>query len=404
MSECRSRKTSRLMLAIGLLIFAAGCRSASPRTGQIGVLHDPGDLKVNREQLRLRVRSLVGPMTGRMESAADEIAASTTSPTVRLAALEWKIDAVPAMRDSLFQPDPYVALIDAWVLLYQMSDYFESGPGKTRLGPASVPAAVACRASEDHLAGVAASATTSGDVAKVREFVRKWAADHPITGAIAARQPILSIDVNNELPGSLTVGQAAAEVATTLDDINRRLEVYSGQVVRQARWEIERQTLGLVDDLSAKEVVPLAGRAVASAEAMAAEIHRLMPAVEGAARTAERAADIIATERRATVNAISADLVRTIKFAQGERLALLEYLTLERKTAIDDLRKTITEEHEAVIRDTEGVAVRLVDRAMDRLERLVLQVLAMLLVAVFAVLLMMRLLFRRPIRATSTAI
>ena len=202
------------------------------------------------------------------------------------------------MRDSLFQPDPYVALIDAWVLLYQMVDYFESGPGKTRFGPASVPAAAACRTSEDHLAGVAASATTSGDVSKVREFVRKWAAAHPITGSIAARQPILSIDVNNELPGSLTVGQAAAEVATSLDDINRRLEVYSGQVVRQARWEVERQTLGLLDDLSAKEAIPLAGRAVTAAERAAAEISRIVPAVEGAAGTAERAAEIIAPNGR----------------------------------------------------------------------------------------------------------
>ena len=259
----------------GLMIFAAGCRSANPRTGQTGVLHDPVDVTVNREQLRLRVRSLVGPMTGRMESAADEIAASTASQTVRLAALEWKIDAVPAMRDSLFQPDPYVALIDTWVLLYQMSDYFERGPGKTRLGPASALAAVACRTSEDHLAGVAASATTSGDVSKVREFVRKWAAEHPITETVAARQPILSIDVENEIRDSLTVGQAVAEVAISLDDLNRRLDVYSGQLVRQARWELERQTLSLLDDLSAKEAIPLAERAVASAEQATAEIHRL---------------------------------------------------------------------------------------------------------------------------------
>ena len=211
---------------------------------------------MNREQLRLRVRSLVGPMTGRMESAADEIAASTDSQTVRLAALEWKIDAVPAMRDSLFQPDLSVALIDAWVLLHQMSDYFESGPGKTRLGKASALAVLACRTSEDHLTGVAASVTTSGDVSKVREFVRKWAAEHPITGTIAARQPILSIDVENAIPDSMTVGQAVTELATSLDDLNRRLEAYSGQMVRQARWEVERQTLSLLDDLSAKEAIP----------------------------------------------------------------------------------------------------------------------------------------------------
>jgi tetrahydromethanopterin S-methyltransferase subunit G len=339
-----------------------------------------------------------------MEAAADEIVASTASPTVRLAALEWKIDAVPAMRDSLFQPDPYVALVDAWVLLYQMGDYFESGPGKTRLGPSSALAAAACRTSEDHLAGVAASTTTSGDVSKVRDFVRKWAAGHPITGTIAARQPILSIDINNELPGSLTVGQAAAELATSLDDLNRRLEVYSGQVVRQARWEVERQTSGVLEELSAKEAIPLAARAVASAERAANEISRLMPVFEGAARTAERAAEIIATERGAAVAAISADLVRTIDFAHRERIAVLEYLTLERQTAIDDLRKTITAEREAVVSDTEQVAGRLVGRAMDRLERLVLKVIVVLLVAAFAALLMIRLLFRRPSRSASAAI
>ena len=60
------RKSGRLVVVIGLVIFAAGCRSASPRTAQVGVLHDPNDIKVNREQLRLRVRSLVGPMMGRM--------------------------------------------------------------------------------------------------------------------------------------------------------------------------------------------------------------------------------------------------------------------------------------------------------------------------------------------------
>ena len=343
-------------------------------------------------------------MTGRMESAADEIVASATSPAVRLAAIEWKIEAVPAMRDSLFQPDPYVALVDAWVLLYQMGDYFESGPGKTRLGPASAQAAAACRTSENYLFEVAGSATTSGDVSKLRDFVQKWAAGHPVTGTIAARQPILSIDITNELPNALTVGQAAAEVANSLDDINRRLEVYSGQVVRQARWEVERQTLGVLEDLSAKEAIPLAARAVASAERAAADISRLVPAVEGAARTAERGAEIVATERREAINAISADLARTIDFAQRERLAVLEYLSLERKTAIDDLRKTIAEEHVAVVSDTELVAVRLVDRAMDRLERLVLRVVGLLLVAAFVALVMMRLLFRRPINATRAAI
>src|SRR4029453_4095510 len=123
MSGYSRRKSSRILVVIVLVIVTAGCRSASPRPGQVGILHDPNDVKVNRGQLRPRGRSLARPMMGQLESAADEIVASTTSPAVRLAALEWKFDAAPAMRDSLFQPDPYVALVDAWVLIHQMGDY-----------------------------------------------------------------------------------------------------------------------------------------------------------------------------------------------------------------------------------------------------------------------------------------
>ncbi len=48
-----------------------------------------------------------------------------------------------------------------------------------------------------------------------------------------------------------------------------------------------------------------------------------------------------------------------------------------------------------MVRDTEQVAVRLVDHAINRLERLVLQVVALLLVAIVAALLIMGLFFRR---------
>ncbi len=102
---------------------------------------------------------------------------------------------------------------------------------------------------------------------------------------------------------------------------------------------------------------------------------------------------------------IAADLARTIDFAQRERLAVLEYLSLERKTAIDDLRKTITEEHAAVVSDTEQVADRLVDRAMGSARASgVLKVVGLLLVAGFVALVMMRLLFRRSNIATHAVI
>ena len=80
------------------------------------VVHAQQDVAVTSNQLRLRMRSLVGPMSAQIEQAADQIIAGTADKTVKRAALLWKIEAVPALRKALFEPDPYSAVMDTWVL------------------------------------------------------------------------------------------------------------------------------------------------------------------------------------------------------------------------------------------------------------------------------------------------
>ena len=95
-------------------IVATGCRCASREVKtQAGGMKD---INLTWNQIRLRMRALVGPLCGEIEQAADRIAAGTTNRTVQRAALEWKIEAVPAMRGALFQPDPLTALVDVWAV------------------------------------------------------------------------------------------------------------------------------------------------------------------------------------------------------------------------------------------------------------------------------------------------
>jgi hypothetical protein len=397
-----SRLMRLLIPATGLLLTIVGCQSARVNRGHVAN-YNIDNLAINREQLRLRVRALVGPITGKIESAADEIAATSTDVRVQRAALEWKIDAVPAMREALFLPTPSMALMDAWVLLHQMNDYFDHGPGKARFGASNEKAAAACRSLEDDMAHVAASATVSGDVSTAREYVRKWAADHPITGTIAAREPVNSVEFRKDLGDTLSVGESAAAVAITLDDLDRKLASFSSQLPRQARWEIDRQRYELTDTVSSMDVRPLAERTVTSAEHVAAAIDRLAPsleaaahAAEGAARTAEGAPETLATERRAAVEAINAELSRTIAFAQGERLAALAYLTDERKAMMDDFHKTIGGEQRALGSEIDQLSVRIVDHAIDRMERFVWEMLAAIVGALFGGIVLVRVLFGRP--------
>ena len=130
------------------------------------------DVAVNANQARLRMRSLVGPMCGEIERTADQIAAGTTDPAVRRAALRWKIDAVPALSAALFQPEPMTAVLDTWVFFNQMADFFETGAGKEQLGDSAPVAVASCRRLEQEIADVFAAMTVSGDVstgARLRE-------------------------------------------------------------------------------------------------------------------------------------------------------------------------------------------------------------------------------------------
>ena len=326
---------------------------------------------VNANQVRLKMRSLVGPMCGEIERAADEIAAGTADPAVRRAAIRWKIEAVPTLRAALFQPEPFTAVLDTWVFFNQMADFFETGAGRKQLGDSAPVAVESCRRLEQEMADVFAAMTASGDVSKVRAFAKSWAADHPIRYAIPDREVALGRALEREVPESWSTGEAVAEITTSIDDLNRKLDVYSDQLFRQVRWEAEL----LGGDLELADVPPLAERAVQSAERAAADLDRLAPGFERAVAVAEGAPALVASERKAAIDGLSRELTRTITFLQQERIAALRQVTAERIAAISGVSQAVSEERKAFDRDIERIGLQLVDRAMWRLAQLVAAVL-----------------------------
>ena len=61
-------------------------------------------------------------------------AAAETDPSIREAAVRWKINSIPAMQAAVFQLDPLAALADAWGLCAQMERFFATGAGKDLFG------------------------------------------------------------------------------------------------------------------------------------------------------------------------------------------------------------------------------------------------------------------------------
>src|SRR5262252_103883 len=108
----------RGLLCVALLV-ASAC-AASPPKSKLQQAVSQG--RMSPDELRIRVRALAGPFSGQIEAFADEIARRSPDPQTRFAVTRFKINAIPALQSTLFEPDPVAALIDSWVLLAQLED------------------------------------------------------------------------------------------------------------------------------------------------------------------------------------------------------------------------------------------------------------------------------------------
>ena len=101
-----------ILLTLSLVCW--GCKVAPPVSSVEDRVHPQEDISATTQQARLRIRALVLPLSGAIIESADRISAATNDHAIRRAALVWKLEAVPALREALFRPNPFTAIGDAW--------------------------------------------------------------------------------------------------------------------------------------------------------------------------------------------------------------------------------------------------------------------------------------------------
>jgi hypothetical protein len=339
------------------------------------------------------MRALVDPLSGSIVEAADRIRAGSTNRVIRREALLWKLEGVPALRETLFRPNPVTALLDSWALAWQMVDYFESGPGAEALGSSAEIAAGACRYLEGQIETVSASMTHSGDVADVRRQVRKWAKENPIQDSIASRESILSQVTEVEIRQAFPVAEMVGTLAVTLDDLSRRIDVHTDQLLDQARWQAELLMIDWAVDYRLDRVTLLAEDAAASIHEIEATVEELTPQVEATLEVAQSAPQLMSKERTAALAAADEEISRTIRFIHEERIEALQYLSREREEAVRDLKETILEERLILTADLERISLEAVERASLRAAQLSGAILIVVLTAIVGLLYLARRIF-----------
>jgi hypothetical protein len=379
------------LLIVLLIAGLVGCKTTQTRSA---LMEKTPGLAQTPEQVRVQVRSLVPLMLGIMESAADDVLESTSDPEIRAAALHFKADGIPTMYRALFQPDPVAAVLDAWVLVAQMRTFFEAGKGREMPESVRAAALAAVDRMDAELERFVRAATRRDDISRAREFVTGFAEKHPIDSFAtrhSTEELLAALTAREPLALSASIGSLEQDIA----DVVGRLDVLSGTMPKQARWEAEL----LVYDLLGVE----------RAASIPADLAALNRSVLGAASTIEGLPELVTVQREAVLAALRAEIGTLEQIVHEQRLAAQGFVTAERSAALEQLTserevvmaaivaerfaaiEALRAERVAATADLERLSIALVDRLFLR----VAQLLGGLVVAVILGVAVVRLTRRR---------
>ncbi len=128
-----------------------------------------------------------------VEQSADQIAAASADPAVRMNALRWKIAASAKSERAASQVVPMMGLLDTWALSVQMQQYLAEGAGRAVFAaqqPLAVSLAEQLAAQAQDLAR---RLTTADEFDHDRRFVDDYARAHPIESLQFARASIMDL-------------------------------------------------------------------------------------------------------------------------------------------------------------------------------------------------------------------
>ncbi len=295
-----------------------------------------------------------------IERAADSIRDATTDPEVRRNALLWKISAVPLAQEAALRADPVIAAADLYTLTIQLSDYLMTGAGSHSFGaeqPIAVAAAAACERSALALVqGNLKSGQLSG---RSEAYLRKWAAEHPMSGPALRRASILSSDWKALGISDNSLTATVGNMDRTLSNITYRLSYLNETLSAQARWNAE---LAAGDAMNSPRFDTILGTGTAALRSVGTLADTLPPLID--------------IQREALMREIDRERILAFQDISVQRVALMEALSRERAALIDQLQQ----ERIASFVSADSLAQRSIDRTIAAVRQLVLELAAAALV------------------------
>ncbi len=311
-------------------MLAVACASVSRQTA----LMQTAELQVAAVELRATENALAISIPADIEASADEIRDRADDPAVRDHALRWKMEAVPAYYQTLFQADPLAGAIATLALATQMENYLTEGAARDRFGPlqpVAVQAARKIRADVVDRIRLVARRKDAFDGTQSR--IDAWARENPIAGtSLASRPSIVPFLMKMAESEDRDVFGVVGDIGGSVADIATRLDIYSGYLPKAARWQSEM----LGDELVARDEVRLA---ISTLESMTKLMKRVdaLTSTESIDNATAFGLSSVHTELLGSIGAFDRMKADVLAYFTGERQTLSAIVDVETRTVLADI-------------------------------------------------------------------
>jgi len=337
--------------------------------------------------LRLQTREFANVFSVRVAKVADEIAARTTSPEVRLNTIRWKLSATASVRQSAFSTEPMLALVDTWTFCRQMNDYFGKYSGEQSFGTNGAYATALAAEMEGEISGIARRNLSPGEFDRASAFITDYCATNALT-SIAFERDSASLrwrrdSATDSVP---TVGN----MPEAITDLSDRVTMMGQQVPMELRWRVDLERAEWEPFAEGMRKFSVGAEAMFEAFPVLAENSKVL--VENARQLTKATSDLTTTlapelarfdrQWTATLATFKTEREAVLEALRAERIEVVKSLDVQRESLTRDFAR----ERAEIAMATDKMAQNAIDRAGQQLRSLVGTVLFYLVLALLIVL------------------
>jgi hypothetical protein len=311
-------------------LFVAACAKVPQQTS----LMRAADSRVAADHLRATENSLAITVPDDIEVSADEIMARSEDASVRREALRWKLEAIPAYYQTLFQANSLAAAMDTVVLAAQIEAYLATGPGRDRFGamqPEALEAARKTRASIVEQMRVMAERPEAFE--RLMRRLDTWARENPIAGpSLSSRRSAVPVMVKTAGSDDQNVFGVVGDIGSSIADVATRIDIYTAYVPKATRWQADL----LAGELVGREETRTAMSALVSLEKLTHRVNALA-SPEAIDEATGFAVATLRTERAQVMDEIDQMKSDVVAYARSERLVVMTAVDAAVKAALADV-------------------------------------------------------------------